>query len=215
MLRTLAALAMLLPFASACTTYPAQGSNRVIIGMAGRGSRLWRDDGRGGVSYKPWNGNSHYIDQYHKAEPEAQLFSDFKVPSSGEYVVLLESVSKHHTEHNDIHGRVWEGKDRAKWMTKRCMCNPGQKSALGYDSFKMYQNTGGWSRAVFTVDHNPHAITGYFEAGRTYTFEVTGRSTQFSVKKVILVKCHGAECNPLSGTVGSAIADGCEPNWCM
>lgn len=215
MLRTLASLAMMLPLASACITYPAQGSNKVVMGMSGRGSKNWKEDSHGGLKYKPWNGDPHHIDPYHRAEGDSRVFSNFKVPSSGEYVVLLESVSKHQTEFNDVFGRIWEDESKAKWMSKRCMCDPGQKTALGDGGFKMYQNSGGWTRSVYTVDHNPHAITGYFQAGRTYTFEVTGRSTQFSIKKIILVKCQGAECTPLSGTVKSALADGCVPNWCM
>lgn len=210
----LAVIALLPALAAACTVYPAPGSNKVVLGLGGRGNNNWQDDGHGGVNYKPWNWNPHHIDSYNWAEGDSRVHINFQVPQTGEYVLLMETIAKHTTEFNDVYVRVWQGENDPKWMDKRCMCNPGHKTALGNHGFKVYQNTGGWSTDAYTVDHNPHAVTGYFDQGRTYTFEITGRSTQFKVKNVLFIKCNGAECNPHSGTVKGALSHGYGANGC-
>lgn len=197
--------AAVLSVASACTAYGS--GNKVVIGMSGRGGNNWHETGSGGLKYKSHDWNGHHVDGYHGAEYNSRIFANFQVPYSSEYVVAAETVAGHQTEYNDVWGRVWEGQNNAKGMWKRCMCNAGHRTGLGAEPFKMYQNTGGYSKAIYTVDHNPHAITGWFEAGRTYTFEVTGRSMQFDLKKIALVACSGNECTPQSGTVRGALGN--------
>lgn len=203
-------LAILCSLSSACTVYPNQGDNKVVIGMAGRCHGNWQQWGHK-CAYKPWLGKgwheAHSIDQP-GGDGNSRIYINFQVPYNSEYVLTMVSETINPTEFNDVWGRIWNGQHSAQNMDLRCECNRGNKRGMGNGYFKMYQNKSGWSNEIWTVDHNPHAITGYFHAGKTYTLELSGRSYHFVIDKLAFVACSGSGCSPRAGHVQGALNSG-------
>lgn len=63
--------------------------------------------------------------------------------------------------------------------------------------FKVYQNQGlnQWNTGGYTKDFDGHTIlTGWLNAGNWYSVRIAGRSTKFTVDRIIAFRCENTEC---------------------
>lgn len=174
--------------------------NKVVIGCAGSAQGQWRNTGNG-IMYKPWDWNAHGID----GQGSSTLTYKFTVEQSGKYLITMQTKSAHQTEFND----VWvQMPGHSLYLTK----GYGGWNQSGW--LKGYQNRGGFAKELWSKDHDPQAITvGHLNAGQTYSIQISGRSSQFHVERIILVKCEGA-CSFWDGTIQSSLDDTTPSEYC-
>lgn len=189
----------------ACTVNAPRDTNVVVLGMAGRATGAWHQQGSVVEFGADWAWDPHQL----MPKGYSTISISFTVPFSSEYVINMQTEARHQTEYNDLWLRV---KNLSLW--KRPMYNLNHRYGAGNRWLKVYQNSGSWSNGVYTTDHNPMAITGWFEAGRTYQVELSGRSTHFRVRNIVLVACNGAECSPKSETSNGVFRRGITPSTC-
>ena len=66
-----------------------------------------------------------------------------------------------------------------------------------YIWFKVYQNQGlnEWNTGGYTKDFDGHTIlTGWLNADHWYSVRIAGRSTKFTVDRIIAFRCENTEC---------------------
>lgn len=141
----------------------------------------------GGVEYKPYG---HGTDT--KIPPNDVLTFKFTVDEPGTYYLTLFTNSAGHTEHNDVFVELSAGLQAKK---QGHQFSPGSWA-------KAYQNVAGYSKYVYTKDHDPHHFeTGWLEANKIHTVKLGGRSTKFRVDKIVMVKCQNGCWNDKEGYI--------------
>lgn len=179
-----------------------QGSgNKVVIGTAGSAQGNWRNTGNG-IIYKPWDWNPYGID----GQGSSTLTYKFTVAQSGKYLITMQTRSAHQTEYNDL------------WIQ---MPGASLYLAKGYGGWyqggwlKGYQNRGGLAKELWSKDHDPHAITtGWLNAGQVYSVQVSGRSSQFQLERIMIIQCGGSPCSPWAPEVQPSLYDTNPSNYC-
>ena len=107
----------------------------------------------------------------------------FNVNNTGTYRFILRSAAPHSTEHNDVWARFPNNE------VAGIKSNGSSEVDLGQNSwFKVYQNKGNnsWNWAANTVDHNAHQIFAIIDTPGLYTLQLSGRSTQFKIDRIVL-----------------------------
>ncbi|PXF47076.1 hypothetical protein BWQ96_03153 [Gracilariopsis chorda] len=109
----------------------------------------------------------------------------FAVPEDGFYYFTALTSAPHPTDHNDMWVRIqtgirlYRGKTHVYWMTVR-------------KYIKAYQNLGEnrINDILSSVDHNPHYfVSEKLMQNETHTVCISGRSSRFTVYKLVFVKC--------------------------
>jgi hypothetical protein len=115
-----------------------------------------------------------------------------KINNPGRYRLQIRSAAPHRTEHNDVWVRFPEGK--ASGIKGTSVLN------LAANWFKVYQNSGSnsWTWDTKTKDHDPHDIFVDFSTAGTYRVQLSGRSTQFKVDRLVLYRAGVASTTALS-----------------
>ncbi len=104
-----------------------------------------------------------------------------KITQTGTYRFLFRSAAPHTTEHNDSWLRFRDNDVEAK-------TDAGDSFDLGQDTwFKVFQGKGGdeWNFAAH-VEGDPHQVYPSFTAPGEYRMELSGRSTQFKIDRLVL-----------------------------
>lgn len=202
---------------SHCVTY-AGANGRVVIptsGMPARGKWMRTHHGKG-ITWKPHGGAG--IDRPEAGDPFCVQF----VPdSSAMYYFTVLSSAPHPTEHNDAWFRFPYGKGF-------CRYRPQSKSVMGPSRkwIKGYQNDGANHVAnyILNEDFDGHQlITPYLVRGNKYEVCVAGRSSKFTLYKMVLVACppetadewpkHAASCSrfgkPVATAMGNLVSSQC------
>lgn len=170
----------------------------MVIATKGSAVGNWRNSGDG-IKYKPWDWNPHHID----GAGSSTIKYKFTVAQSGSYYITMKSHAAHSTEYNDAWVKFNKGMKAEK---------PGHSYWTG-GWVKAYQNRGSGVYEIFTKDHDPHQLaTGHLNAGQVYEIELAGRSSQFAVDRVMLVKCNG-NCWRWNGAISGSIYDTTPSRW--
>ncbi len=106
-----------------------------------------------------------------------------EITQAGTYRFLFRTAAPHTTEHNDAWGRFPDNPAEAR------KSNGGSVVDLIQNNwFKVYQNQGKdkWNFDARTVDNNPHEIFALISSPGVYRVELSGRSTQFKVDRLVL-----------------------------
>lgn len=104
------------------------------------------------------------------------------ISTAGRYRLQIRGQPAHNTEHNDVWVRVL-----GATKVEAVRTNGTDLRNLGAAWTKSYNNSAGvWSWNSWTVDHDQHAIYAEFSAGAAATVELSGRSTQFCVDRIVL-----------------------------
>lgn len=135
-----------------------------------------------------------------------------KINNPGRYRLQIRSAAPHRTEHNDVWVRFPEGNALGIKGTSTL--------TLAGNWFKVYQNTGNnsWTWDSKTKDHDPHDIFVDFKTAGTYRVQLSGRSTQFKVDRLVLYRSGVSSTTALStgtpqsgcATASATIAEGPE-----
>lgn len=107
----------------------------------------------------------------------------FNITNPGTYRFIIRSAAPHNTEHNDVWARFNSNE------VTGIKSNGSSEVDLGQDTwFKVYQNKGNddWNWAANTVDHNAHQIFANIESPGVYSLQLSGRSTQFKIDRIVL-----------------------------
>jgi hypothetical protein len=105
-----------------------------------------------------------------------------QINKPGLYHLQIRSAAPHPTDYNDVWVRLPDnGAFRQKEAT-------GHTDPLGSGWFKMYQNKGGnrWTWDTHTKDHDHHEIFTEFPRAGVYRVELSGRSTQHKIDRLVL-----------------------------
>ena len=140
-----------------------------------------RVEGSTGTGYYEWKPGDP--SQRTESPGGGILTYTFDVANTGTYRFILRSAAPHSTEHNDVWARFTNNE------VVGIKSNGNSEIDLGQNSwFKVYQNKGGdsWNWAANTVDHNAHQIFALIETPGIYTLQLSGRSTQFKIDRVVL-----------------------------
>lgn len=106
-----------------------------------------------------------------------------EITQAGTYRFLFRTAAPHTTEHNDAWVRFPDNDVEAR------KANGGSVQDLGQNTwFKVYQNKGGdaWNFDAHTIDNNAHQIFALIDSPGVYRVELSGRSTQFKVDRLVL-----------------------------
>lgn len=109
----------------------------------------------------------------------------FVVPEDGYYYFTGLTSAPHPTDHNDLWVRLPKGIRLYKGRTHRY-----RTTATKY--IKAYQNMGEnrINNILSTIDHNPHYfVSEKLLRNETNSLCISGRSSRFTVYKLVLVKC--------------------------
>ncbi len=128
------------------------------------------------------------------AEPseETSLRYSFVVPTEARYGITLDSATMGDVDYNDV-WIIFDG------LTLRGYDNRTGLSSV-YENIhgpvKAYQNFMKRSKAIFSVDHNPHTFstTNKLKPGLVYNITIAARSTKFRLYGIMLFPCDGADC---------------------
>lgn len=115
--------------------------------------------------------------------------ANVKFRQGGVWYLTAVSSAPHPTEHNDAWFKFSGGVD-----LYRPQGGSLRKGSGGW--YKGYQNNGGNKRAdyILTIDRDGHQfLTKPVKKGRVYQVCVSGRSTKYSLLKLVFVKCGGGE----------------------
>lgn len=116
----------------------------------------------------------------------------------GVWYMTAVSSAPHPTEHNDAWFRFSGGVD-----LYRPQSGSFKKGSGGW--YKGFQNNGGNKPAdyIVTIDHNGHQfLTKPVRKGKVYQVCVSGRSTKFSLYKLVFIKCDGgAQCSRFNSNI--------------
>ena len=102
------------------------------------------------------------------------------IATTGRYRLQIRSNPAANTEHNDVWVRV-RGASKVEAVKGTDVRN------LGENWTKSYNNAANqWTWNTNTVDHDAHAFYVEATAGSTITVELSGRSTQFKIDRIVL-----------------------------
>lgn len=143
----------------------------------------------GGITWKPNGGNG--VDPMGSAAFCARIIVD----KPGSYYLTVVSSAPHPTEHNDLWirfsaGLRWFKPQGYRWLNK------------GNGWFKGYQNDGRKKVAnyLLTKDFDGHQFVTYpLRKGQTYSVCLSGRSSKYTIYKIVMVKCDGWFCSRFGG----------------
>lgn len=178
------------------------GSNqKVVIGLEhAKESSFWTKH-EGGIMWKKDGGP-----QQDPAGSGSKCFH-FKVPLTGNYYLTAITSAPHKVDHNDVWLKLSAGVEM--YRTNTGVRLPSTEPTTNY--FKAYQNYGRDIKAnmLFNVDRKPHfLISSSMETGKPYEVCLSGRSSLFTVYKIVMVKCSPAEsCNPYESYTQRAMRD--------
>lgn len=133
-----------------------------------------------------------------------EMCFDVRVVLAGFYYFTAFTSAPHRREHNDMWVRLSAGfrlLDAHTNVQKKIWRN-----STSY--FKAYQNFGSnmKARIISTVDRDPHILVSeWMKARQSYKLCISGRSTQFSVYTLVLVKCSRFNCQRTSDYLRSEI----------
>lgn len=125
----------------------------------------------------------------------------------GTYYLTAISAAPHGTEHNDMWIHFNGGLDLFDAGTNQQMNGPW---ATPQRTYKAYQNIGGNRIAdiISTVNHNPHIfVTQPVTTGTAYRLCIDGRSSQFKVFELVMLRCSGNSCKRNSNHIRNTMAD--------
>lgn len=171
--------------------YSATGNKLVIPATQLRIGSQWSRVGNAIVWKKQGGGG---ID----AKGSGAVCANVKFSTPGVYYFTGVSSAPHPTEHNDAWFKFSGGFD---------LYRPQARSFRSGNNewYKGYQNNGRNNPAdyIVTIDHNGHQmLTKPVVAGRVYKICVAGRSSKYSIFKLVFLKCQGgAACSRFTGTI--------------
>lgn len=126
------------------------------------------------------------------------------MPKDGTYYLTATSSAPHPTDHNDAWFRFSAGVDLYRPVS-------GSFRSGNSGWYKGYQNEGGNKKANYinTVDFNGHQfITKPLRAGDVYSACISGRSSRFSLYKMVFVHCENREnCSRFHPGIKAAMSD--------
>lgn len=143
----------------------------------------------GGITWKPNGGNG--VDGMGSGAFCARVIVD----KPGPYYLTVLSSAPHPTEHNDLWirfsaGLRWFKPQGYKWLNK------------GSGWFKGYENEGRKKVAnyLLTKDFDGHQFVTYpLRKGQVYSVCLSGRSSKYTIYKIVMVKCNGWYCSRFGG----------------
>ncbi len=104
------------------------------------------------------------------------------ISTAGRYRIQLRSQPSASTDYNDVWMRV-----QGATAVEAVRSNGTDVRSLGTAWTKVYNNSANtWSWNSNTVDNDAHFIYAEFAAGASATLELSGRSTQFSIDRIVL-----------------------------
>lgn len=126
----------------------------------------------------------------------------FKVNKYSQYALVLQTVSKGWTEHNDVFVRFPSGGFNLMKFSRVASKKDGNQWV------KVYQNDNGWSTDTNTIDYNAHSLSTQNSLNKNTVYDIvlSGRSTMFTIQKIILFPCTGSECQQQSDHWKSSLA---------
>lgn len=146
-----------------------------------------------GLEYKPEGGGE--VDDAGLAE----LKYTFKAPVTGHYAVTLDMTTETDapgfgTEHNDVFLQFPSGDG---FLLKK---DGEDDEAGGTDYRKAYHNKSGRAVEAKTVDNvgKSFSTADVLDAGKEYPVNLSGRSTQTLLHKIIMFPCEGDQCKDSS-----------------
>lgn len=158
--------------------------DKVVLGLKYfKPTKDWKHTAKSGdgLTWRPWK--EHGIDKRGSGE----MCFNFKAPTAGFYYLTALSSAPHRTEYNDM----WIKLDRGLRLYRaRTAQRKGSKPRTGYE--KAYQNHGRneKSNLLSGVNHKPHRfITEWLTENRVYTMCMSGRSSKFTVYKLVMIRC--------------------------
>jgi len=122
--------------------------------------------------------------------PGAPITYRFTAPVDGHYRWSMKAAVPHPTDHNDIFVR-WSGTHGSAWGMQKRASGRAWAALPSATWHKVYTNkAGGFAWGGYTKDHDAHMlITGPLVGGKTYEFQMTGRSCQIQVAAFGLMQC--------------------------
>lgn len=181
-------------------SFRAVGGKVVIPAMQLPAPGQWkRTNGNTAITWKPSSGGG--IDRPENGAPFCIRFTPDR---SGTHYFTVLSSAPHPTEHNDAWFRFPMGVTLYRPET-------GSVRNGGTSWHKGYENLGQniVANYIVTIDFNGHQfITKPLTKGKTYSVCISGRSTKFSIYKVVLVNCSSLSgCSRYGGFIKSAMAN--------
>lgn len=162
----------------------------------------WTKNGAGLV----WKAN---VDNQIDPPGSGEICFDFRVPKTGSYYVTAITSAPRKTDNNDLWIKLDAG---LKLLHAKTL----SLHSAGRDYFKGYQNLGENLKAdiLSSVDRNPHIFVAQeMKEKAVQTICISGRSSQFTIYKIVLVHCSKEECNRYSKHIRSAM-DGIKDSNC-
>lgn len=110
----------------------------------------------------------------------------FKVPSDGNYYMTAITSAPHVVDHNDMWIKLSSGVAMYRVST-------GVHRYSSRDYIKGYQNQGKdiKTNVLSNVDRKPHyMVSNFMKKGEPYEVCISGRSSKFTIYKIVFVKCN-------------------------
>lgn len=130
-----------------------------------------------------------------------EICINFKVPKTGTYYVTAITSAPRKSDNNDLWIKLDAG---LRLLHAKSL----KLHSSGHDYFKGYQNLGENIKAdiLSSVDRNPHIfVSKEMKGGATEKLCISGRSSRFTVYKIVLVRCSGEECDRYSKHIKEAM----------
>ncbi len=146
------------------------------------GSWSFQDEIAGAVDdgYFEWKNGDPSTDA---DEPGLGILSyTFHIATPGTYRLLLRSAALLKRDHNDVWVRFPDNEAEGRKSTGGSIVHLDQNTW-----FKVYQKKGGndWHFEASTVDDNAHEVFAFFNTTGSYRVELSGRSTQFKIDRLV------------------------------
>lgn len=174
--------------------YRASDGNKIVIDASQLSSASGWSKDNGFIIYKKGNPQGS-VD----AEGSGTMCVKVVFNMPGVWYFTALTMAPHPTEHNDMWVKSSSGFDFVHTGK-----NDFRSGGQGW--YKGYQNSGGMQMADYLlhVDNNGHQFqTKSVNAGQPYSLCIAGRSTKFWVRKLVLIKCDGNNCNRASNFIRS------------
>lgn len=116
-------------------------------------------------------------------EPGLNILSyAFQISTPGTYRFLFRTAALLKRDHNDVWVRFPDNPGEGRKSTGGSIVSLDQNTW-----FKVYQKKGGddWHFEASTVDDNAHEVFAFFDTAGTYQIELSGRSTQFKIDRLV------------------------------
>lgn len=117
-------------------------------------------------------------------EPGLDILSyTFQISTPGTYRFLFRTAALLKRDHNDVWVRFPDNPGEGRKSTGGSIVSLDQNTW-----FKVYQKKGGndWHFEASTVDDNAHEVFAFFDTAGPYKIELSGRSTQFKIDRLVL-----------------------------